>query len=114
MSFLFSKSFVYNALACEMPHIANSQCKRIRINADEYTIDSTMKDLTFQNSTYNISSYEFLDDSYQKVEICVPESYSGAVVRLLCCYYCRCYLFFGGVLSATTTTTNEILLSAHL
>ena len=72
---------MYNALACEMPHIVNSQCKRIRIKADEYTIDSTMKDLTFQNSTYNISSYEFVDDNYHKVEICVPDSYSGAVVR---------------------------------
>ena len=83
-----SQSFVYNALACEMPHIANSQCKRIRIDADEYTVDSTMKALTFQNSTYNISCYEFLDDSYQRVEICVPESYSGAVVRL-CVYIDR-------------------------
>ncbi|KAK7093264.1 hypothetical protein V1264_007050 [Littorina saxatilis] len=77
------QSFVYNALACEMPRIANNRCKRIRIGADEYTVNSVSKMLTFQNKTYNITSYEFIDDKYQKVEICVPRTYAemGAITH---------------------------------
>ncbi|KAL8594021.1 hypothetical protein ACOMHN_029007 [Nucella lapillus] len=73
------QSFVYNALACEMPQITDNHCSRIKISSDEYTIHPITKTLTFQNTTLNVSSYEYINDKYDEVEICLPESYKKSM-----------------------------------
>ncbi|XP_076451539.1 uncharacterized protein LOC143287437 isoform X2 [Babylonia areolata] len=100
-----AQSYVYNALACEMPWITNSDCTRIFITAEEYSLEPITKTLTFQNSSFDISSYEYINDNYDEVEICVPESLKEAMSlhpsRLQYIYYSQnCVTDYQGWLKA--------------
>jgi hypothetical protein len=82
----FRESFIYNALVCEMPHIADQECERIVIGPTEYSVQGFQKTLTFQNMTYNFTSYEFSDTGNRTVAICIPESFTEPkVINLLIC-----------------------------
>lgn len=64
-----------------MPHIAASQCLRIELERSEYEWDPRGKELRFQNQSYNFSSFEVVNESTGRVEICVPDTYAKSVVR---------------------------------
>ncbi|XP_046547056.1 uncharacterized protein LOC124257110 [Haliotis rubra] len=61
------------AFVCVMPRISNRGCGRFKISADKYILLRN-KSIILGERLYNMTEYEYLDESSGIIETCVPKS----------------------------------------